>query len=85
MQKNVPDQPANSFRVTLVLEHRSDRLDGVLLEAIRQQKENVKLRNISRSALKTLFNEKKILIKGQPARPASALAPGTTYVDILFP
>lgn len=84
MKKNVPDQPENSVRVILVLEHRSDRLDGVLLEAIRQQKENAKLRNISRSALKTLFNEKKVLIKGQPARPASALATGTTYVDILF-
>lgn len=84
MPVNVPPQPENSVRITLVLEHRSDRLDGLLLEAIRHQKDNPKLREISRSALKALFSKHKVLIKGQPARPSSSLTTGTTYVDILF-
>lgn len=84
MPANVPPQPDNSVRITLVLEHRSDRLDGLLLEAIRHQKDNPKLREISRSALKALFGKHKVLIKGQPARPSSSLTTGTTYVDILF-
>ena len=41
------------------------------------------LKIISKAALKELFNEKKILIKGQRAKSSSALAKGTTYVDIL--
>jgi hypothetical protein len=81
---NVPVQPANSTRITLVLERRSDRLDSILLEAMRMQTENKKLRDISRSALKALFSAHKILIKGQPARPSSSIATGTTYVDILL-
>ncbi|HNL09504.1 MAG TPA: hypothetical protein PKM44_03260, partial [Turneriella sp.] len=63
---------------------RSDRLDGILLEAMRQQTDNKKLRDISRSALKALFSAHKILIKGQPARPSSSIATGTTYVDVLI-
>lgn len=85
MPANIPPQPENTVRVTLILERRSDRLDSVLLEAIRQQQTNPNLREISRSALKALFNKKKIQIKGQPARPSSSLATGTTYVDIFFP
>lgn len=84
MPANVPPQPEKSVRITLVLEHRSDRLDGLLLEAIRQQRENPRLKDISRSALKEMFNKHKIQIKGQPARPSSSLTTGTTYVDILF-
>lgn len=81
---NVPPQPPGSTRITLVLERRSDRLDGILLETMRQQTDNKKLRDISRSALKALFSAHKILIKGQPARPSSSIATGTTYVDVLI-
>lgn len=84
MPANIPPQPEKSVRITLVLERRSDRLDGILLEAMRQQTENKKVCDISRSALKALFTEHKVLIKGQPARPSSSIATGTTYVDILF-
>jgi hypothetical protein len=83
VKDNVPPQPAGSTRITLLLERRSDRLDGILLEAMRQQSENKKLRDISRSALKALFSAHKILIKGQPARPSPSIATGTTYVDVL--
>ncbi|HNJ66424.1 MAG TPA: hypothetical protein PKW28_11050, partial [Turneriella sp.] len=76
--------PQGATRITLVLERRSDRLDGILLEAMRQQTDNKKLRDISRSALKALFSAHKILIKGQPARPSSSIATGTTYVDVLI-
>ena len=79
----IPEQPKNSFRITLVLSHRESRLDSVLMNAIREQKENLKLRVLSRTAFKQLFKDKRILIKGQPATPASSLAAGTTYVDIL--
>jgi hypothetical protein len=58
-------------------------MDNVLLAALRAQNENTKLKEISRSALKELFNQKKILIKGQRAKSSSALAKGVTYVDIL--
>lgn len=84
MPANIPPQPEKSVRITLVLERRSDRLDGILLEAMRQQTENKKVCDISRSALKALFTEHKVLIKGQPARPSSSIATGTTYVDVLI-
>ncbi len=80
---NVPEQPANSFRISLTLEHPEERMDNVLLNALREQDENEKLKNISRGALKDLFNNKKIFIKGQRAKSNSSLAKGTTYVDIL--
>jgi 23S rRNA-/tRNA-specific pseudouridylate synthase len=80
---NIPPQPQNSFRIVLELEYPESRMDNVLLNALREQNENEKLKNISRSALKDLFNQKKILIKGQRAKSNSALAKGTTYVDIL--
>lgn len=83
MQDNIPPQPANSFRITLDLFRSEKRLDNVLLAAIKQQNENLDLREISRSAYKELFNEGKIQIKGQKARPSSAVAKGITYVDIL--
>ena len=53
------------------------------MKALRDQKENLKLRVLSRTEFKQLFKEKRILIKGQPATPSSSLAAGTTYVDIL--
>jgi hypothetical protein len=79
----IPEQPANSFRIALNLEKPESRMDNVLLNALREQDENEELKSISRGALKDLFNEKKIFIKGQRAKSNSALAKGTTYVDIL--
>lgn len=80
---NAPPQPPKSFRLTLELSFRAPRLDNVLLEALRAQDRNPELKAVSRSVFKKLFDDKKILIKGQSARPSSALAAGTTYVDIL--
>jgi 23S rRNA-/tRNA-specific pseudouridylate synthase len=78
-----PEQPANSYRITLNLDFPESRMDNVLLNALRGQTENEKLKDISRSGLKDLFNQKQIIIKGQRAKSSSALAKGTTYVDIL--
>ena len=78
-----PQKPANSFRIALNLEQAESRMDNVLLQALREQDENEELKIISRGALKELFNQKKIMIKGQRAKSSSALAKGTTYVDIL--
>ena len=83
MSTATPEQPANSFRIALNLEFPESRMDNVLLSALREQNENEKLKTISRAALKELFNKKQILIKGQRAKSSSALAKGTTYVDIL--
>lgn len=58
-------------------------MDNVLLSALREQNENEELKKISRAALKELFNQKKVMIKGQRAKSNSSLAKGTTYVDIL--
>lgn len=82
--EKIPEQPANSFRVILQLDYPESRMDNVLLNALREQNENLTLKNISRAALKELFAKKKILIKGQRAKQNSALAKGTTYVDILL-
>lgn len=79
----IPPQPQNSFRVTLTLTSKMPRLDSILMEALRAQNKNLDLRNLSRAAFKELFKNKRILIKDQPARPASAISAGTTYVDIL--
>lgn len=80
---NIPPQPENSFRIALTLEYPESRMDNVLLDALREQDENPKLKMISRGGLKELFNQKKIMIKGQRAKSNSALAKGVTYVDIL--
>ena len=58
-------------------------MDNTLLAALKEQKENLNLRNISRQGLKNLFLEGRIHIKGQQAKPSSGLAKGVTYVDIL--
>jgi hypothetical protein len=79
----IPPQPPHSFRITLNLPHKASRLDSVLMEALRAQNKNLDLRNLTRGTFKELFKSKRILIKGQPARPASAISGGTTYVDIL--
>jgi hypothetical protein len=81
--ETIPEKPANSFRVILKLEYPESRMDNVLLSALREQDENQTLKNISRGALKELFNQKKIMIKGQRAKSNSAMAKGITYVDIL--
>ena len=78
----IPEKPANSFRIELNLDFSQDRMDNVLLAALREQDENMTLKVISRGALKELFTNKKISIKGQRAKSNSALAKGTTYVDI---
>ena len=77
-----PPQPANSFRITLELSSRN-RIDTILLEQLKKQSRNAELSRISRSALKKLFKEKRIQLKGQNALPSSLLAEGTTFVDIL--
>ena len=83
MADNIPPRPPKSTRIILELDRSESRLDTVLLTAIRAQSENVTLKAISRVAYKELFNNGKIMIKGQRARPSSSLVAGTTYVDIL--
>lgn len=78
-----PAQPANSFRIALNLTHAESRMDNILLNALREQNDNEALKAMSRTLLKDLFAEKKIMIKGQRAKSSSSLATGTTYVDIL--
>lgn len=83
MNNNIPVQPKKSVRVIIELNWDEDRLDNILLEKIRNQEDNAALKSISRGRLKKLFAEGKVQIKGQNARPSSALAKGITYVDIL--
>jgi 23S rRNA-/tRNA-specific pseudouridylate synthase len=80
---HIPERPKNSYRVTLTLNTAKKRLDQVLIEALREQKDDLNLKNISRTEFKDLFHKKRIRIKGQPATPSSSLAQGVTYVDIL--
>lgn len=84
MQDNIPAQPKNSFRVVLELNSSQKRLDNVLLAALREQNDNIDLKNISRTEFKDLFKNGKVSIKGQNAKTSSAVAKGTTYVDILL-
>lgn len=86
MTAHVPPQPANSTRITIELHRAEKRLDVVLLAAIKEQVKDLNLREITRTQFKALFAAGKIQIKGQNAKPSSALAKGVTYVDILgFP
>ena len=84
MTYSIPEQPKNSFRVTLDLEAPVARLDIVLMEALKQQSENETLSTISKGHLKRLFTEKKVLIKGQKAKAKSPINSGITYIDILL-
>ena len=84
MTYKIPMQPKNSFRVTLNLKTPEERLDLILIEALKQQNENETLSRISKAQLKRLFNEKKILIKGQNAKAKSPINSGITYIDILL-
>lgn len=83
MSEFVPPRPPKSFRVTLEVFTKSDRLDNILLAALREQRESLDLQNISRTKFKELFIQGKVQIKGQNARPSSSLNRGITYVDIL--
>lgn len=83
MTTTIPAQPEKSTRITLNLANPESRMDNVLLNAMREQTENEQLHSISRTQLKEMFLNKRILIKGQRAKSSSALARGITYVDIL--
>ena len=79
-----PAELENSFRVTLELEERAERLDVVLFEALKNQDQNEELKIISKGQFKKLFVDKKVLIKGQNAKAKSSVSNGTTFVDILL-
>jgi hypothetical protein len=83
VENHIPPQPAKSYRVVLELNRSEKRLDGVLLPYLKAQKDNINLAILTRGSFKKLFQDRKILIKGQPARPSSAINKGITYVDIL--
>ena len=80
---NIPLTPPNSFRVTLNQSQGGERLDSVLMKALRDQNQNQQLKAITRSEFKALFEKNRIQIKGQTAKPSSTLAAGTTYIDLL--
>ncbi|MBH47132.1 MAG: hypothetical protein CME71_03075 [Halobacteriovorax sp.] len=84
MNYTIPTPPENSFRITLELDARADRLDSVLLEALKKQSDNLALQEISKAQFKKLFTDKKVLIKGQNAKAKSPINSGTTYIDILL-
>ena len=84
MTYKIPQQPENSFRVTLELKSSQERLDVPLMDALKNQVENEELSLISKAHLKRLFTEKRVLIKGQNAKPKSPVNSGTTYIDILL-
>ena len=84
MTNKIPPVVPNAFRVVINLDYAQDRMDKVLLENLRLQNENETLKNISRGALKEMFNQGKIMIKGQRAKSSSALAKGITYVDVIL-
>lgn len=79
----IPPQPPKSHRIVLEVFTRNDRLDMLLLSALRAQRENLDLQNISRTKFKELFDQGRIQIKGQRARPSSSINRGLTYIDIL--
>lgn len=83
MENYVPPQPPKSVRIVLDLAKAEKRIDVVLLAALREQKENLRLQTISRLKFKQMFLDGKVLIKGQRARVSSAVAKGLTYVDLL--
>ena len=84
MNYTIPTPPEKSFRITLELDARADRLDSVLLDALKKQSDNLALQEISKAQFKKLFTDKKVLIKGQNAKAKSPINSGTTYIDILL-
>lgn len=85
LDPHAPPLVEGAFRIVLKMNSRQPRLDAHLLEALRAQEENVFLKRISRTQFKKLFDDKHVLIKGQPAKPSSSLNTGTTYVDVIIP
>ncbi len=83
MEDHIPPQAPDSFRVVLDLNSPQKQLDNMLLLALREQKDNIDLKNISRTDFKELFKNGQILIKGQRAKTSSSVARGLTYVDII--
>jgi hypothetical protein len=83
MNDRIPLQPPQSFRVIIEVHTRLSRMDNKLLMVLKEQTENPTLQAISRNALKQLFLDGRVQIKGQRAKPSSAIAKGITYVDIL--
>ncbi len=85
-EKDQHEPPAvkGAVRLKLVMNSRQPRLDVHLLEALRALEDNDSLKRISRTQFKKLFDEKKILIKGQPAKPSSSLNTGATFVDVIW-
>ena len=79
----IPQEQLGAYRIRLELKTPRPRLDQVLLEEIRKVQDNINLKTLSRSSLKELFKKKRIRIKGQAATPASSLAAGVTFIDIL--
>lgn len=79
----IPPQPPKSHRIVLEVFTKNDRLDNLLLNALRSQTDDLDLQNISRTKFKDLFTQGKVQIKGQKARPSSAIHRGITYIDIL--
>lgn len=84
MTYKIPEQPENSFRLAIKLEASEPRLDVALLFALQEQKVDDDMKKMTKTHLKKLFAEKKILIKGQSAKPKSSINKGLTYVDILL-
>ena len=82
MSINEPAKVEGSFRVTITLDSAAERMDDVLLNALQAQDENAELKSISKRALKRLFDDKKVFIKGQRAKATSRVNQGVTYVDI---
>lgn len=83
MEEFEPPRPPKSYRIVIELDRAEKRLDVVLLAALKNQNDNLTLREISRTKFKELFTTGRVLIKGQRATPSSGLARGKTYVDIL--
>ena len=52
MQDHIPPQMKNSFRIVLELNSAQKRLDTTLLQALRDQNEDINLKNISRTDFK---------------------------------
>ncbi|MBC7692013.1 MAG: hypothetical protein H7222_09600 [Methylotenera sp.] len=82
MNNGAPKTNASYF-LTIELSTSRPRIDTVLLEELRKQNENHYLRNISRTEYKELFKKKRIRIKGQSAVPSSALAKGSTIIEVV--
>ena len=57
MEQHIPPQPPKSYRVVLDLVKSEKRLDNILLNALRTQKDNLNLKILTRGAFKKLFQD----------------------------